>query len=239
MMQETLFEMPSDYVLRKVVSIYERPQGVPYLETHRVEAGPNGMMLGAGKPLTKKALDGLLTVVVGADTLRPTGYIPENVLAFAQDIAGESSFAFWLPPFKAAMHHTKIEKKLVVPYPGLVFFEMNGSLALFVVKGDQRPTLDTPLFQPPFWNVQRHSGSVCIGNCKRPENNASLSDRIEGWKAIWFNSLFSHDLDEQYNKTTLGKLWQGLDGKKQFPEKIMVAAENKTLRSVLVSLGMI
>lgn len=236
-MPEVHSEKPADYALSQVISVYETQQGVPYLETHRVASGPKGLMLGAGKPFTKRTLNGLLTAVIGKESLRPAGYIPENVLAFSQDVAGESNFAFWLPPCKAALHHSHISNPLVVPYPGLVFVESKGSLTLFVVKGDQRPTLDTPLYQPPFWNVSRSTGSVCTGNCKRPDKGASLMDRIEGWKSVWFKSLFSHSLDERYGKTTLGKLWQGLDSKNKFPEKVLHDA-NKTLRSVLAENGL-
>ncbi|OGR05256.1 MAG: hypothetical protein A2511_05775 [Deltaproteobacteria bacterium RIFOXYD12_FULL_50_9] len=237
-MSDIHFEKPSDYTLSQIISVYEaRRGGTPYLETHKVLSGSKGMMLGAGKPLTKKILNGLLAVIIGKESLRPTGYIPQDVLAFAQDVAGESNFAFWLPPCKAVLHHSKISKPLVVPYPGLVFFENRGSLSVFVVKGGQRPTLDTPLYQPPFWNVNRHTGSVCTGNCKRPNKLASLLDRIEGWKALWFKSEFTHDLNEEYGKTTLGKLWQGLDNKNKFPEKILQDA-NKTLRFVLNSTGL-
>lgn len=229
---------PAEYVLSQVISVYGAQRGAPYLETHKVARGPKGMMLGAGKPLTKRTLNGLLTAMIGTNNLRPAGYIPENMLAFSQDVAGESNFAFWLSPCKAAMHHSKIGKPLVVPYPGLVFIEAKGSLTVFAVKGDQRPTLDTPLYQPPFWNVSHHSGSVCTGNCKRPDKDASIPERIEVWKSVWFKSLFSHALSEQYGKTTLGELWQGLDNKNEFPEKILQDA-GQTLRSVLKRNGLL
>lgn len=236
-MRETLSSKPTDYALSRIISVYEAQHGAPYIETHAVSKDHKGMMLGAGKPLTKRVLNGLLTLVVGKEALRPAGYIPENVLAFSQDIAGESNFAFWLPPCKASMYHSEISETLVVPYPGLVFFENNGFFAVFAVKGDQRPTLDTPLYQPPFWNVSHSSGSICTGNCKRPDKDASLMDRIEGWKSVWFKSLFSHSLNEKYGKTTLGKLWQGLNGKNKFSEKVLQDT-NKTLRSVLTDNGL-
>ena len=76
-----------------------------------------------------------------------------------------------------------------MPLPGLVFGASSRAWRVWAVKGSRRPTLGTPLFQAPFFNVNAH-GHICQGNVPVPEG--TTVEKIGAWNDAFFHSYFTH-----------------------------------------------
>jgi len=195
-------------------------------------------VIGAGRVLGAAEVERALSMLNPARSL---AFLPNTLLA-----ASNAALVWWRPPAKARVWFSvrgepKIQDKTAItPHPGLVFAATPGDWFVFAVKGSERPTPDTPLFQAPYMNVW-DSGRICTGNANVPKS--LLPESTKQFEAAWFESQFTHSNIHQ--KGRLLK-WRGgpsafwlsmLEGRhKEFPERVLVPLK-ATLATVLSGLS--
>lgn len=109
-------------------------------------------------------------------------WIPERVLAIGRD-----EVVWWRPPEKdreLSWRGEGGEVKLRRKIPGMVFMASDGSLHVWKVKGESRPTEDTMLYPAPFPQVTEGRVHLC-GVSKTPQ----LLD-IVGWENVFLESTW-------------------------------------------------
>ncbi len=118
-----------------------------------------------------------------AKSLR-AGILPPEALYF--DV---SKFIFWHKPCRREMFIAGKKGGYKVNHPGLIFVIKSGGVQVFAVKGKNRPTERTKLFQAPYFNVN-NAGSICIGQSKFPKVPHPSS--IPACIRSFFDTLFTH-----------------------------------------------
>lgn len=229
------------YKLKQAITIYqaENPYGGGgdhFFQLHNVFESKDGSSLGAGRPVTHEALEalckGVLPSLIGNLT-----YLSDRVLATSGMVHGPD--VWWSPPSVRPMFFTgqvKIGNGLA-PWPGLIFVTERQSLsAVFAVKGDRRPAMDSRLYVAPFFNMT--DDSLCLGNALSPARNNAHED----WETVVYESAFSEDrLNEKRieGPDTLSNLWKTLITEKAtvFPEEKLLASRSpKTVGDLITKL---
>ena len=192
---------------------------------HEVQSeGDERPQILAGRVLSTSELESTLAAL---NPKKRMSFIPEALLA-----SSGAGMEWWRRPTSARVwFNTRKEDGLdgrtgVTPQPGLVFALAGSSWLVWAIKGGERPTLDTELFQAPYFNVYQ-TGSICVGNAAIPKG--VTPDTIPGYESAFFDSRFTHA-----NVWTKGKLvkWRGgpkalweslLAGRhRAFPERALV-----------------
>ncbi len=216
--------------LEKAILFYsKRGSKAPnaFATVHNVK---DGKIADDGKPLDLQALKRLLERKSEKRPAPSSAYLPEEVLAFGGDI-----IAWWKPAhvspilFKGDVKEMKAISGAKVPHPSLVFVASNRKLGVFAVKGDARPTPDTELFEPPYWNIF-DDRRVCLPSGFAIPKDANIA-AIEPWERVFFRSHFSHAGGGGGTSFPGGHnaLWSYLAArrKKRFPDWCLEAAELK------------
>lgn len=140
------------------------------------------------------------------------GLLPQTVLFLRPEADG---VAIWYtPPMKKNLMFID---GLAIPngkavLPGLVWKASKTGLSVFALaKTKGRPTLKTPLFYAPFFNIYEN-GQVCMGNVTLDFSACqSLETFTAQWEAYFFNSYFSHMIGNKNRcKTDMAGLWRSL-----------------------------
>lgn len=147
------------------------------------------------------------------DYLQPGGILPTTVLFLTAD---EPRSVIWYTPEQR--QSLFFVERLGIPngdasVPALVWKASPGSLSIYAVADDDRPTRKTPLYRAPFFNVYG-DGQVCMGTVKLREDAParSLEAFMDGWEKAFFNSYFSHTNNDQVARVPIVPLWQRLIG---------------------------
>jgi PRTRC genetic system protein B len=83
----------------------------------------------------------------------------------------------------------------IAKVPPMLWCADRHKLAVYAMKTAQRPTLDTPLYHAPFFNMYA-DGKVCLGNIDVDIQDAiALETFTASWEHYFFNSYFSHLID--------------------------------------------
>lgn len=90
------------------------------------------------------------------------------------------------------------------PFPPLLFYARKRTLHVFVLKTSRRPTMETKLWQAPFWNISE-SGKVCL-----PLNAREKMYSVEEWENLFFNSAFSHPGGAGFKEGTVETIFPGI-----------------------------
>ena len=118
--------------------------------------------------------------------------------------------------------------------PPMLWLANKRSLKIFALANNRRPTEKTELFYAPFFNVYE-DGNVCMGTVDvNIQNSNSLEEFIEKWEEYFFNSYFSHLMNEHnpINGNCVN-LWKSLiNTEKPFPKEALKKA-NRTLKNLL------
>lgn len=118
--------------------------------------------------------------------------------------------------------------------PPMLWFATKQNLKVFALTNDKRPTEKTALYYAPFFNVYE-DGAVCMGTVDiNIKNSAFVEEFTKSWEDYFFNSYFSHLLDN-YNpiKGNCVNLWKKLtETGGDFPTKIL-KKNNRTLKNLL------
>jgi PRTRC genetic system protein B len=230
---------PSDNVLTldAAVLIYRGASGSALATLHDVHHVDGEAVIGAGQPMTpRKALElsrALLKRVAHG------GFLPANVLYMDGDL-----MLWWEPPARRHVvfrvdeaHAGQLgggERGETVAHPGLVFAASSRVWSVWAVKGSQRPTPETALYQAPYFNVNQQ-GQICQGSVGRPEG--TTAEKIGAWNDAFFRSYFTHpNVAARLVKYEGGAyaFWRDmLDGRfTRFPQRVLVPVKT-TLGALL------
>ena len=166
--------------------------------------------------------------------LKPKGILPTNVLHINPS---ENGSVIWYT--KTLKRKLYFVDSLGIPngtaqVPAMLWLANKSTLTVFALVNDKRPNEKTPLYYAPFFNIYE-SGKVCMGTVSIDiKNSTSLEEFINAWEHYFFNSYFSHLLDD-YNPINGNcvNLWKVLiNTDKPFPKDVL-KKNNKTLKNLL------
>ena len=168
------------------------------------------------------------------DFLKPKGILPINIL---QINPSENGSVLWFT--KSRKQQLYFTKNLEISngraeVPAMLWFANKRNLKIFALSSNRRPTEKTPLFYAPFFNVYEN-GNVCMGTVDvHIQNSTSLEEFIKNWEDYFFNSYFSHLMNEHNPiKGNCVNLWKSLiNVDKPFPKETLKKA-NRTLKNLL------
>ena len=168
------------------------------------------------------------------DFLRPKGILPTHVLHINPS---ENGSVLWFT--KSMKRQLFFTENLEIPngiaeVPAMLWSANKRSLKIYALANNRRPSENTPLFFAPFFNVYEN-GNVCMGTVDvHIQNSTSLEEFIKKWEDYFFNSYFSHLMNEHnpINGNCVS-LWKSLiNTKKTFPKETLRTA-NRTLKNLL------
>ncbi len=178
-----------DVILQGAILLYGSGlSAFSYATAHRIVTdGQTGRpVIGAGTPLNRRAL--IQAVRQVAEASLPKGeFLTPNVLSIGPD-----TITWWCPPGNRRVFFNCEElgdRSAVTPHPGLVFHASPAGFRVFSLIEDERPTPDSMLYEPPYFNTWDH-GKICIGTAHVPKQIDAAS--IVGWEAGFFASAFTH-----------------------------------------------
>jgi PRTRC genetic system protein B len=205
-------------------------QKIRLATVHTPEPNPAGgpPILGEGQPVSKSFLE---TLSRSLQSELPAAWLPENVLIWSQRLAAWWEPARIRPMFFSPESDGKTLDGKLYPHPALLFAIRDGHLAVWALAGKTRPTLNTQLFQAPYWNTYEN-GEICHGTMATPRSVDV--ERLRQWSDAYFNSRFTHTNLQRclcrHPEGFLG-MWRDLAGRKRFPVDYLVP--KKTLRETL------
>lgn len=230
-MNEAQFSIhtPTDNVLTldRAVLLYNGRSGGALATVHEVITVEGAPVIGAGRPMSAQAARELSAALLRR--VAHGGFLPETVLYVHGDV-----LVWWLPParrhiaFRVDGDHAEAfggaERGETVPQPGLIFAASSRMWRVWAVKGNRRPTPQTPLFQAPYFNIDGH-GHICRGNVPVPEG--TMVEKIGAWNDAFLRSYFTHpNLTGKLLRYRGGSyaFWRDmLDGRfTRFPERVLV-----------------
>ncbi len=193
-------------------------------------------------PLTEREAETLAKALIvktqkekNQDFLKPKGILPTNILQINPNI--ENGSVIWYT--KSMIRKFYFTENLEIPngmaeVPAMLWFANKRSLKIFALSSNRRPTEKTHLFYAPFFNVYV-DGNVCMGTVDvNIQNSNSLEEFTTKWEDYFFNSYFSHLMNEHnpINGNCVN-LWKSLiNNEKQFPKEALKNA-NRTLKNLL------
>jgi len=203
---------------------------------HPVTATRRGQaVLGAGRPLTQRDVQDLLTVCAGQRPTATLQWLPAHLLAH-----GEDFLVWWRPgairPLWFAFNGQRFGFR--VSWPSLVFVAYRQTLSCAALARSTRPEPDTALCHAPLMNIDAQ-GRVCLGTAEIPTDHAL--ERCADWESAVYATNFSHVSHAQtlqikgepaISSERHFQFWQALDGQKRFPAHAL-APMRRTLRGWL------
>ena len=193
-------------------------------------------------PLTEREAETLAKALIvktqkekNQDFLKPKGILPTNILQINPNI--ENGSVIWYT--KSMIRKFYFTENLEIPngmaeVPAMLWFANKRSLKIFALSSNRRPTEKTHLFYAPFFNVYV-DGNVCMGTVDvNIQNSNSLEEFTTKWEDYFFNSYFSHLMNEHnpINGNCVN-LWKSLiNNEKQFPKEALKNA-NRALKNLL------
>ncbi|GAA4905955.1 PRTRC system protein B [Mucilaginibacter defluvii] len=119
--------------------------------------------------------------------------------------------------------------------PALLWVADRNSLNIYALKSNRRPKDSTPLYHAPFFNVYA-DGNVCMGTVDvRIKKTASLKEFTTAWEGYFFNSYFSHLVNEHnpVNGNCVS-LWKSLiENGEDFPKDRLIVTK-RTIKKLLL-----
>lgn len=170
----------------------------PYIEYYDMDecgcpVNPHPLTVREAQSLAK-ALD--TREHAGKAFLRPEGVLPDNVLHL--DPSENGSVVWYTKPQRQKLYFAEslgLENGTVA-LPALVWKANKKELQIFALKGTAKPKAETPLYHAPFFNLYQ-KGYVCMGTVNVAiKSAASLEEFISAWHAYFFESYFSHHINE-------------------------------------------
>lgn len=147
--------------------------------------------VGPGAPLTRHGLEEIAQVLL-SDGTGPMvrELLPENLL-----YSDATRLLWWAPsalrPIFFRTGRTDFDAALEgksVYHPPLLFLA-KGGLSVWALGENARPTLDSHLYQAPYFNIFS-SGSMCQGNAHFP--NVLRPEAMAGFEQAFFETNFTH-----------------------------------------------
>jgi PRTRC genetic system protein B len=227
-------ETGSEVKLSSAILFYSGRHGENYATVHPVTEGDSGRkkgsrpVIGAGRPVDRDELTRALSALA-ANTAPAADFLPVTVLGVSS-----SALTWWCAPATRRVFFQCEElggkRSAVVRHPGLVFQASVGGFRVFALYGKDRPTADSALFEPPYFNTWDH-GKICIGTARVPKRINIAA--IAGWEEGFFNSAFTHPNHGgkrvEYQDGFFAFWRDMLNGKfsEEFPLKVLVPTKKK------------
>ncbi|ASN83236.1 PRTRC system protein B [Deinococcus ficus] len=228
-MNFSLAPQPDALVLQAALLVY-RNTSSQVLMRGLFEERDGQVVIAEMEPVTEN----LRKMLLAEDKRRPLSYVPPGVVGITSDSCG------WFVPaqkrvmlFKGATDASLAAiSGQEFPQPPLVMVTWSRGMSIYALRDNERPTLDTPLMQAPYFNIF-DDGGVCLGSTKVPANGSVAN--TTGWEAAFYSSHFTHRSGTAARWTpqfTHLELWQAAAAKGAFDPEWLVPA-NKTLGEVL------
>ena len=168
------------------------------------------------------------------DFLKPKGILPTHILHINPS---ENGSVLWFT--KSMKRQLYFTENLEIPngmaeVPAMLWLANKRNLKIFALSSNLRPTEKTSLFYAPFFNVYE-DGNVCMGTVDvNIQNSNSLEEFTKKWEDYFFNSYFSHLMNEHNPiKGNCVSLWKNLVGTdNSFPKEVLKNA-NRILKNLL------
>jgi PRTRC genetic system protein B len=158
------------------------------------------------------------------DFLKPISILPTNIL-YINPNKDKGNVIWYTKSKKRQLFFTE---NLEIPngtaeVPAMLWFANKRNLTVFALSSNRRPTAKTTLFYAPFFNVYEN-GNVCMGTVNVDiQKSTSLEEFTEKWENYFFNSYFSHLMNEHNPvKGNCVNLWKSLiHTDKTFPKEVL------------------
>lgn len=165
--------------------------------------------------------------------LKTEGILSANILKV--DSSGNGK-VIWFT--KAVKRNLFFKDSLEIPngqahVPPMLWMASKTGLYVFALKSNSRPNENTNLYHAPFFNLYTN-GKVCMGTVDvNIKTSASLEEFTQQWEAYFFNSYFSHLLENRSPvKGNCVSLWKSLmQNDEPFP-KDRLLKNNRTLKNL-------
>lgn len=168
-----------------------------YVESYDIDK--SGKPINA-HPLSKKEMISLSELFqtsreLKTNYLKSRGLIPSGVLQI--NTQGTGSVCWFTPAQKVNLPFTP---SLGIPsgeasVPAMIWKATREQLSVFAIKGNKKPTVTTPLYHAPFFNVHANA-NVCMGTVEVDiPGDSCLEDFISHWEKYFWNSYFSHMME--------------------------------------------
>ncbi|MDR6919535.1 PRTRC system protein B [Chryseobacterium sp. 2987] len=228
------------YYPKCALVVYETKGSETDVYVEHFDMDANGNPINA-HPLTVKEADNLAKSLLleqekESAFLKPKEVLPSNILTLDPDT--EKGTVIWHT--KAQLRDLFFVKNLGIPngkayVPPMLWKASKSSLTVFALKSNRRPTLKTPLYHCPFFNIYE-DGKVCLGTIKIDiKNSTSVEDFIKAWEHYFFHSYFSHALVTGGQiKGNCVTLWKKLIAQgTAFPTEVLLP-HTLTLKNILL-----
>lgn len=197
-MNDLTNQLTSQYVPRMALVVYTCDRGY---DSYYIESRPiiDGNM-GAGAPLSEKTYNAIIEGLGDKqkkkkeNALSIGGAVPEGLIYFNYE--PNHLKLIWHRP--AELRGMNFSEGLHIPdgpamVPPMLYVADNGTLKVFALKDNKRPSEKTKLYIPPFHNCSS-SGSVCLGSAKAkfPEK-LEFTKLIEYYEKLFWGSNFTHN----------------------------------------------
>ncbi|MBW8683506.1 prokaryotic E2 ligase family D protein [Chitinophaga rhizophila] len=161
------------------------------------------------------------------------GVFPATVLKIDTRPAG--NVTWYTKPKSVFMH---FQQSSDIPsgkakIPALVWKANQRKLSVFALKDGKRPKENTELYHAPFFNVYS-SGEVCMGTTSlKTLAKKTLLPFMQEWERLFFDSVFSHALNNYTDDKSGQCVWKSLvNSKEKFPVD-MLKKNHLTIKNIL------
>jgi PRTRC genetic system protein B len=158
-----------------------------YVTRHAARVVDGTPILLAGQPATRRQLASFIDAA--SKHTGQQGFVHERVI-----YSGPSTVAWWTPAGPRVVWFNADEpigeRHACTNHPALLFVAHGRARYVYALASNDRPDADTPLYRPPYFNVN-NAGLVCTGNVDITATpNASDVDHYENVE--FFRSRFTH-----------------------------------------------
>ena len=152
-----------------------------------VDDNKHETVIGAGRLLAKEDIEAILRLLLQMRN-NTVNLMPSNIVSLSDNHIA------WIVPEKIRPMLFNIigmpMQKMTVPWPRLLLVaNRDGKLAIAAVKGRNRLSAKTRLFNAPLMNVS-NNGAVCTGSATVPIE-CGIED-LKQWESVMFDTAFSH-----------------------------------------------
>ncbi len=215
--------LTQQYIPVKSIVLYEGKENSDQHYAEAFDFDTTGKMVNA-HPLSRQEMTAMGKTLLAVDItesrqLHPKAILDNKVLYLD---SGENGFAIWHTPAQTRRllftDNTGL-KNGTYPVPTLLWKAGTQSLEIFALKQNNRPTMQTALYEAPYFNIYS-DGKVCMGTVNIDlDHEENLDSLMNKWELYFFNSRFSHMIvDRSPAKANIVQLYKTLYGsKKPFP----------------------
>lgn len=228
------------YFPTSALVFYKSKGTTPDLYVEHFDMDKNGNPINA-HPLTVREANALAKALRTQNEsakafLKPKGILPTNILHINPD--QDNGTVVWYT--REQRRQIYFIDDLQIPcgqayVPSMIWKASKSSLSVYALTTKKRPTANTKLYHAPFFNIYRDS-TVCMGTVNIDiKKSASVEEFIQTWENYFFNSYFSHLIDNHNPvRGNCVLIWKDLIGTNTPFPKEFLKENKKTLKNLLV-----